>query len=338
MKLNAGLISLLHRKALSESQAREIFTALFKGNLTESQAKAILLLLASKGESSKEFTGCLNALRTLEPPASVGINYLMDTCGTGGDMSGSFNVSTLAAFVIAGAGGKIAKHGNRSISSRCGSSDLMEALGVRLNAPRSQMIKAIKNFGLGYFHAPFYHPVFSKIQLLRRKLKTRTIFNLLGPLTNPLKVSHQLVGVSDKKYLKLFAQAFQKSGITALICHSQDGMDEISTRARTDIALVHKGGIRYSRIDPKKYSFKVTGKNTFVGGSIKKNKVLALQLLRGKLRGPIRDLVVLNAAAGLWITKKAANLKEGIRLAEKSIDSGKAYQVLARLRKISHSG
>ena len=314
-----------------------MFDALYRQKLKDSDAKSLLLLLAKKRETVEEIAGCVKALRVLEPPFEARIPNLIDTCGTGGDRSGSFNVSTLAAFVIAGAGGKVAKHGNRSISSRCGSSDFMEALGVNLNAGRKKMIRAIRRSGVGYFHAPFYHPVFSRLQPLRRGLKTRTIFNLLGPLVNPLRLRAQLAGVSKPKHVALFAEVLKKEMRRALVCHSRDGLDEISAGAPTDAAWIEKGRVRFFKIDPQRLGIPKSGKKHYLGGSPRENAARALRLLKGRLPGPLRDMVVLNSAAGLWVAGRAEDIRGGIRLAESSLASGKALKALRELKKISWS-
>ena len=343
MNFHEALVPLLAGKNLSGKQAFSIFLALFEEKLSKAQAKSLLLLLAKKGESPGELQGCLEALRKLEPPRKTGIRRLMDTCGTGGDGKGSLNISTLAAFVIAGAGGKVAKHGNRSISSSCGSSDLVEALGVKLDAGPGKMIAAIRQCGIGYFHAPFYHPVFARVQGLRRELKTRTIFNLLGPLANPLELEGQLVGVARKKNLRLFAEALRKRKIRrALVCRGADGLDEISAACETDAAWVSRGRIRYKKIKPgdrfslsfprKSLDFAKTMSDT---GTLSKNKSLALGILRGKTKGYWREMVVLNGAAGLVVAGRAKSLPEASRLAEESLDSGRAYAALRSLVRIS---
>lgn len=336
MKISPVLIRLLQNRDLSKVEAKKLFLKVYRQEIPEAEAKALLLLLAKKGESAQEVLGCLNALQSMEKPVRVSIQGLMDTCGTGGDGKHSLNVSTLAALVIAGAGGKVAKHGNRGISSRCGSSDLMEAFGVKLDAPKARMVHALRRFGIGYFHAPFYHPIFSKMQPLRKKIKTRTIFNLLGPLANPLHVETQLVGVSSVKALKLYAEVLSASKVhSALVCHSRDGLDEISAQAPTQVAKIFKGRVIWGHIDPRRLGFKVSKRGMPKVASIRQSKVLSLKLLQNKLQGPARDTVVLNAAAGLWISGNAESLRRGIEMADRSIRSGKAYQALAGLREIS---
>ena len=332
MKISPVLIRLLQNRDLLKGEAKEIFLKVYRQEIPEIEAKALLLLLAKKGETAQEVLGCLNALQSMEKPGRVSIPGLMDTCGTGGDGKHSLNVSTLAALVIAGAGGKVAKHGNRGISSRCGSSDLMEALGVKLDAPKSRMIHALRRFGIAYFHAPFYHPVFSKMQPLRKKIKKPTIFNLLGPLANPLRVQAQLIGVSSVKTLKLYAQVLAASKArSTLVCHSQDGLDEISVQAPTQVAKISKGQVIWGRIDPRRLGFKVSKRRMPKVASIQASKDLALKLLQNKIQGPARNTVVLNAAAGLWISGRAKSLGQGIKMADHSIRSGKAYQALRGL-------
>lgn len=338
MKIESSLAKLLRGKDLAEKEGRPLFRSLFKGRLKQSQAKALLLLLARKGETVEELGNCLRALRSLEKPYPVSIPHLMDTCGTGGDRSHSINVSTLAALVIAGAGGKVAKHGNRALSSRSGSSDLMEALGVRLEAPRKRMLESIRRYGIGFFHAPLYHPLFARMQPLRRELKTRTIFNLLGPLANPLKIEARLVGVSKLGQVALYANVLGKQGIRrALVCHSADGLDEISPAAPTLTAWVEGGRVRYETIHPKRYGFRPVSQKAFRASTVRKNRALALRLLQGKLRGPMRDLVVINSAAGLVLCGVARDLHMGIRLAEDSLDSGRAFRALHGLRSLSRT-
>jgi anthranilate phosphoribosyltransferase len=335
MKLADAFVTLLAGKDLSERESQDVFYALFSGEVPEAKAKSLLLLLAQKGETAEEVTGCLKALRRLEPPYKASGASVMDTCGTGGDNSHSINVSTLAALVIAGAGGKVAKHGNRGLSSKCGSSDLLESFGVKLDASAKKMTASIRKNGLGYFHAPFHHPIFSRMQPLRRALKTRTLFNLLGPLCNPVRPKVQLVGVSRVKDFKLYVEVFKKLGTTALLCRGLDGLDEISVTGPTEIACIKKGKAQIGMIHPQELGIPKGHTKYFTGGHPVKNKHLAYKILTGKLKGPARDLVVLNAAAGLWIAGKAKNLKEGLRKAEASLDSGKAHRVLRALVKAS---
>ena len=331
--LNGLLSQLLLGRSLSLTDARKLFHLIFGGAISFAKAKSFLLLLAQKGETADELLGGLRALQALEKPIGPRITGLMDTCGTGGDGRKTINISTLVALVIAGAGGKIAKHGNRAISSRSGSSDLLEAFGVKLNTAPQKMIRAIQASGLGYFHAPFHHPVFAKMQPLRRALKRRTILNLLGPLVNPMRLEHQLVGVSEKRLIPLYAKVLSKMDRkTALVCHSDDGMDEISTSVPTTVAWVTPNKIRMSVIRPQAYGFRKASLKNLTVASIKESMLRAKKILAGKEKGPALDAVILNAAYGLLLCGKAGSGEEGIVFAEESIDSGKASKALQQLK------
>ncbi len=330
------LCAVLRSRSLTEGQSERFFHAVFEGDLAPAVIKAALLLLARKGENAAELAGCVRALRRLEPARKTPFRPLLDTCGTGGDSSASINASTLAAFVIAGAGVKVAKHGNRAISSRCGSSDLMEALGVKINAPPRVMMRALKSAGIAYFHAPFYHPVFARVQPIRKALGTRTIFNLLGPLVNPLRVNVQLLGVSKPEHLGLFAGVIRRlKGARVLLCHSDDGMDEISPLVKTRLVWVFSGKIRRITLNPARYRFRDSARKrnavSSKGGDRAHNARLALDILSGRETGLARRMVVLNAAAGLMVSGRSPAFQQAIRLAEDTLESGRAKGVLDRL-------
>jgi anthranilate phosphoribosyltransferase len=334
---NHIVIRLLTGRSLSLPDARKAFTLLFTEALPLAKAKSFLLLLTKKGETSEELLGCLQALQALEKPIGPRTPGLMDTCGTGGDGRHTINISTLVALVIAGAGGKIAKHGNRAISSRSGSSDLMESFGVNLNALPQKMFRALKRSGLGYFHAPVYHPVFSRMQPLRQALRCRTILNLLGPLVNPMRLDYQLVGVAQKRLVPLYAKVLSKLGRkAALVCHSADGMDEISTSAPTTAAWVTPNRVRMTTIQPRLYGLQKAHPRDLSVDSIKKSRQRAENILSGAEQGPARDTIVLNAAYGLLLCGKARSVPEGIRLAQHSLDSGKAQNILKQLKDLSN--
>lgn len=331
--LHELLIRLITGRSLTLREARKFFKLLFAGAVPWTKAKSFLLLLAKKGETAEELLGCLRALRALEKPIGPKIPGLMDTCGTGGDGRRTINISTLAALVIAGAGGKVAKHGNRAISSKSGSSDLMEAFGVKLDADPRKMIQAVKRFGLGYFHAPYYHPAFARMQFLRKAIGRRTILNLLGPLVNPMRLDHQLVGVSEKRLVPLFAKVLSKLGRkTALVYHSADGMDEISTSVPTTVAWVMPDKVRMETIHPRIYGFKKAPLKRLLVHSVKESKIRAGSILTGKEKGPARDTIILNAAYGLLLCGLAGTIREGIDHAKDSIASGRALKVLKQLK------
>ncbi len=331
------LARLLTRKPLSLADARKFFGILFGGQLAFQTAKAFLLLLSLKGETADELLGCLQALQKLEKPIGPKIPGLMDTCGTGGDGRRTINISTLAALVMAGAGAKIAKHGNRAVSSRSGSSDLMEAFDVKLAAGFRKMLRAIGRCGIGYFHAPFFHPVFAQVQPLRQALKRRTILNLLGPLVNPMRLDHQLVGVSCKRLVPLYAKVLSKlSRKTALVCHSFDGMDEISTAVPTFAVWISPRRLRHEVIRPRAYGLRKAILKDLAVSSVKEGRYRAERILTNRDKGPARDVVVLNAAFGLVVCRKAKTVREGIRMAQKSLDTGSALRALRQLKGISN--
>lgn len=333
----SSLTRLLTHHDLTPAETQSTFESLFKNQLTLQQAKLLLLLLAKKGESEKEIFGCFKAIRHLEPAKDLHIPFLMDVCGTGADNSHSFNISTVSALVIAGAGGKVAKHGNRSITSQSGSSDLIETLGVKLDAKPERMIESIKRFGIGYFHAPFYHPIFSNVQEVRRQIKLRTIFNILGPLINPFQLQAQLIGVAHKNLAPIYAQLLLDTGIrNFVVCHSLDGMDELSPSSKNLWLYASHGKLKTEIFDPKKLGFKSANKKAYRGGNAVQNSRLTLQLLRGKLKGPLREIIILNAAAGLLACGMVYSFEEGIRLANQSLNTGSAYESLQGLKRISH--
>lgn len=302
------------------------------------EIKKTLLCLAKRGESSAEVWALVQLIQSMEGRAKTGLPAVLDVCGTGGDGMNTFNISTVSAFVIAGAGGFVAKHGNRAISSRCGSSDLMEALGVNLEAGPQKMLHALKTAGIAYLHAPFYHPLFAKIQPLRQALGVRTLFNLTGPFLNPFEHPCQMIGVSHRTQMDFFLDILRlKKMKRALVFHSRDGLDEVSTSAPTDVSELRNGKVTRWVIRPRSLGFKAAKIADYAGGNTLQNQKIALALLRGRLKGPARDIVELNAGLGLYLCGKASSLKTGIELAQRSLNYLKAYQSLETLIRISHS-
>ena len=336
LSLPAG--DLLLGQSLSEERWKEIFRAVFRGRMNSSDLKTLLVLLARKGEELPEIYGCVTALGRLEPPRPVRLPFLMDVCGTGGDGSRTFNVSTVSAFVIAAAGGYVAKHGNRAVSSRAGSSDLMESLGVRLEAPFERMLRALRECHLGFFHAPLYHPSFSRVQPLRRELAVRTLFNLLGPLLNPIAIHYQAMGVADKAWLLTVAQCLRRIGRRrAAVFHSLDGLDELSTREANDILYVNGKGIQKLRLNPRKLGFSRVRKNDYEGGGLKTNCQIALGILENRLRGPRQEIVLLNSGFALWLAGVVPSLEQGIEKSRWVLRTGRARDVLTGLRRLTRT-
>lgn len=330
---SSALPKLLTKKSLNFRESLALFDEFFSGRLNEAACKTILVLLSQKGVEADEMLGCLKALSKYEPPAKVAARGLLDTCGTGGDKSSSLNISTLAAIVAAGAGVKVAKHGNRAFTSKCGSSDLMESFGVNLNASAKTMIKAIKKNGFAYFHAPAHHPVVAKFQGLRKKLKIKTILNLVGPLTNPLALETKMVGTADEKTFHLYAKIFSKMKFKrALVVYSpKEHMDEISGASPSKAALIEKGRVKYFKIDPANYGMKKVSPNALKAASATACKSKARKILSGKETGAAATVVMLNSGTAIWTAGKAATLKEGIEMAYDSVHSGKAMIAIETL-------
>ncbi|MBP9866076.1 MAG: anthranilate phosphoribosyltransferase [Candidatus Omnitrophica bacterium] len=317
----------------------------FKQFFTESESavqtldiKKTLLCLAKRGESPAEVWALIQLIESMEGRVKTGLRGVIDVCGTGGDGMNTFNISTVSAFVIAGAGGFVAKHGNRAISSRCGSSDLMDALGVNLSAGPKKMLLALKTAGIAYMHAPLYHPLFAKIQPLRQSLGVRTLFNLTGPFLNPFEHPYQMIGVSKPEQIDFFISILKLKKIKhAAVCHSHDGLDEISTSAPTDIAELRDGKVTRWTLKPTQFGFKKAKISDYAGGNVAANKKLTIALLQGKLLGPVRDVVEVNAGMGLYLSGKAKDLKAGVLLARQSIDQKGALKALETLIRISNS-
>jgi anthranilate phosphoribosyltransferase len=262
---------------------------------------------------------------------------LVDTCGTGGDATGTFNISTATAFVLAGAGVRVAKHGNRSISSLCGSADVVEALGIRIDIGPDQVARCIDEVGIGFLYAPLLHDAMRYVMLARREMKIRTVFNLLGPLCNPADANAQVLGVYSEKLTEMMAQVLCDLGAQrAFVVHGADGLDEISITGETKISEVRDGQLRTYYVTPEDFGIERAPIESIQGGDVKRNAEIIREILAGEA-GTRRDIVLLNAAAGLVAGGKAPNLRAGIQLARESIDSGAASSILDRLTHLTHA-
>jgi anthranilate phosphoribosyltransferase len=316
-------------KDLSAEQARGFLEAVIKGEMRPAQVGAVLTALRMKGESSREILGLLQTMRahvlSVEAPGAI------DIVGTGGDGSGTFNVSTTSAFVAAGAGARIAKHGSRSASSKCGSADVLETLGVNINLSKEEATTVYRKAGIVFLFAPLYHPALKEVVVIRKELGIRTIFNVLGPFANPAGTTRQLTGVANKDLAKKMAEAAKSLGYSySLIVSSEDGMDEISLFAPTRAYEVRGTSLRTLTINPTKFGFKKATKEDVLGGTAEENAGIIREVLAGK-KGAKRDIVVLNTAFALVVAGIAKTPKEGVVLAEKSLDSGKARAALQML-------
>jgi len=330
-----SLLPYLHRVSggldLSSIEAYEAMTALLEGTSSEAVISGFLVALKMKGETAAELAGFARAMRERMVVVDAGAD-VVDTCGTGGDGSGTFNISTVAALVMAGARARVAKHGNRSLSSQTGSADVFEALGVRIVMNPEQAARAIRELGIGFLFAPNLHPAMKHAQPVRRELKLRTVFNLLGPLANPARARRQLVGAPSPAAARLIAEALADLGAErAFVVHGRDGLDEISITGPTDVWQVLEGRVEHLVWTPSCFGVNVSGLELLAGGDAARNAEIVAEILAGE-PGPKRDIVLVNAAAGLVAGGLAADLREGMRLAAESIDSGAALRKLASLK------
>ena len=308
---------------LSAREAQDVLAEIMAGSVSEAQTAAFLIALRTKGETVEELTGLARTMRTLAVPVRPEGDDLLDTAGTGGGIS-TFNVSTTAAFVAAGAGCRVAKHGNRSSTSLCGSADLLEALGARIDLGPDAVARCIEDVGFGFMFAPAHHRAMRHVVPVRKELAVRTIFNFLGPLTNPAGATRQLIGVSDPAYLDVIAGALVKLGTRrAAVVSSEDGMDEISVGGETRLLEVTPEGVTEHTVSPERVGLERADDDEVRGGTPEQNAETARAVLGGE-PGPRRTLVVLNAGAALFVAERVSSYEEGVRLAEQAIDSGAA--------------
>ena len=333
------LSKLLDGHNLSETEMKAVMEAIMSGKVASAQIGAFLTALRMKGETVEEITAAAKVMRKKVVPITISIDSnepLVDTCGTGGDKKGTFNISTVSAFVIAGAGVKVAKHGNRSASSKCGSADLMQALGININIPVEKIETCIEKAGFGFLYAPLFHGAMKYVAEARKEMGIRTIFNMLGPLTNPAMASSQLLGVYDESLTDTFAMVLKELGCKhALIVHGCDGLDEITITEKTKITELVKNRCETYYIHPEKFGMKAGVFADLKGGEINENVLITQKILNGS-SGQQRDVVLLNSAAGLIAAGKAKDFPQGIALSSESIDSGKAMATLQKLIKLTN--
>jgi anthranilate phosphoribosyltransferase len=323
--LTEAIERLLSGEDLSRDGATQALDVVLAGEAEDAQTAAFLIALRAKGETASELAGLAAAIRARAVHVHAGTTALLDTCGTGGGRS-TFNISTTTAFVVAGAGVAVAKHGNRSSTSRSGSADVLEALGARIDLDADAVARCLDRTGVGFMFAPAHHPAFRHVVPVRRSLGVRTIFNLLGPLTNPAGAPRQLVGVFDPAYMSRMALALHELGAQrAMLVSSRDGLDELSTGAVTDVVELADGAVRESEVDPSALGFAPPGLEALVGGEPAENAVTLRAVLSGD-GGAAREIVVLNAGAALWLAGAAQSLEEALPVAEQSIASGAARE------------
>jgi len=321
--------------SLTRDEAASAFDRMMSGEATPSQMGGLLMALRVRGETVDEITGAVTTmrakmLRVTAPPDAV------DVVGTGGDASGSYNISTCAAFIVAGAGVPVAKHGNRALSSRSGAADVLGALGVKIDLDPDQVGRCIRDAGIGFMFAPAHHPAMKNVGPTRVELGTRTIFNLLGPLSNPAGVKRQMVGTFSRHWIEPMAQVLGNLGSQSVwVVHGSDGLDEITTAGITSVAALENGKVRTFEISPEDAGLPRAKPEMLRGGDANENAKALLDVLKGR-PGAFRDVATLNAAAALIVAGKAKDLKEGAVLAAKSIDSGEAEGRLDRLIAVSN--
>jgi len=337
MNIREAIDKLVNRVNLSEAETIDVMNQIMTGEATPLQVAAFLTALRMKGESVEEITGAARVMREKAHRVNVGSKTVLDTCGTGGDQKGTFNISTTAAFVLAGAGVNVAKHGNRSVSSQSGSADVLGALGVKVDAPKERVEQCIAKIGIGFLFAPLLHEAMKYAVQPRRDIGIRTIFNILGPLTNPAMASHQLIGIYSGELVGMIAHVLKNLGsVRAMVVHGLEGLDEISLCGPTKVAELRDGQVKEYTIEPEQFGLQRCRLEELRGGSAEQSAVIVKGVLEGK-PGPARNVVLLNGGAALYVSGSAATMPDGIRLAAESIDSGKARQKLEQLVEMTNA-
>jgi anthranilate phosphoribosyltransferase len=313
---------------LSVGEAEEAVLAMMREEATPAQVAGFLMALRTRGETVDELDGFARAMLDLARPVTA-TGPVVDTCGTGGDRSGTFNISTIAAIVAAACGVRVAKHGNRAATSQCGSADLLEALGVRIDLDPEGVVRCLEQAGIAFMFAPTFHPATAYVVAIRRELRVPTLFNFLGPLTNPARPAAQVVGVSDPRMLPLVAQVLARRGARAMVFRGEDGLDELTTAALSTVYETRDGDVRERMVDPAELGLARATEDDLRGGDAATNAAIARDVLGGRT-GPRRDVVLLNAAAALQVAGAVDGLAEGIDAAAAAIDGGRGSQVLER--------
>jgi anthranilate phosphoribosyltransferase len=333
--IREAIAALVDGRSLTESQAAAVMDEIMSGEATPAQFGAFVTALRLKGETVDEIAGMARVMRDKARRVHVE-GPLLDTCGTGGDASGSFNVSTAAAFVAAGAGARVAKHGNRAMTSRCGSADVLEALGARIDLSPEQVAACLEETGFGFMFAPGFHPAMKFAAGPRREIGVRTVFNILGPLTNPAGATCQVLGVADPSLAEKMALVLARLGSRrALVVHGRDGLDEMSISGPTLVWELAGGGVRQYEVTPQEAGLTPSKAASVSGGTPEENAAALREVLSAR-PGPLRDIVLLNAAAGLVAFDMASTLAEGVAMAAAAIDGGAARERLERFVAISN--
>lgn len=337
--IKKAISKIVERIDLEEEEMTQVMEKMMGGVATPSQVAAILVALRMKGESVSEITGAAKVMREKSVKIQPNRSVVVDLCGTGGDQQGTFNVSTVASLIVAGAEIAVAKHGNRSVSSQVGSADVLEELGANINLSSQGSERCLNEIGIAFLFAPIYHPAMKNVSQLRKEIGTRTIFNVLGPITNPAGVKHQVMGMYSEALLEPMAKVLRNLGyIRAMVVHGADRLDEITVTGKTQIAELKDGMVKTYQFDPADYlGFKRRKLEELKGGNVRENAQILLSILRGEEREAKREVAVLNAAAGILVSGGADDMKEAITRAEESIETRKALFKLNELIKFTRS-
>lgn len=331
MDLQSALRRIVDGNSLSEAEMRATMQLIMTGQATPSQIGGFLVGLRMKGETVDEIAGAARVMRELATPVHIDAPYLVDTCGTGGDGANTFNISTTAAFVVAAAGGHVAKHGNRAVSSASGSADVLEKAGVRLELTPEQVARCVKHLGVGFMFAPLHHSAMKHTAAPRREMGIRTLFNLLGPLTNPAGARRQVMGVFDRRWLRPLAEVLHRLGSEhVMIVHAADKLDEISIQSETFVAEMKDGVIREYTISPEDFGLARAPLSAIAAPSVDSSLAMVRAVL-SREPGPARDIVALNAGAAIYVAGLATTLDNGVKMALDAIDSGLAGEKLKDL-------
>ncbi len=330
--MDAYIQKLQNRQDLTEGEIQAVMRLIMSGDIAHHSIAEFLLALNAKIPTIDEITGAAKILRDFSLEVKTKHPVVLDTCGTGGDKKGTFNISTIVAFVVAGAGVVLAKHGNRSVSSHCGSADVLERLGVNIALEKEHLGECLDKIGIAFLFAQKLHPAMKNVAPVRKSLGVETIFNILGPLLNPAKATHQVMGVYSRDYVEPLARVLKNLGLRrAFVVHGKDGLDEVTTTTQTFVSEFNGQEILSYQIDPVELGFHLADERDLKGGDISANAQIVLDILNGN-QGARRDIVVLNAACALYCAEKVSSISDGIALAKDSIDSGKALQKLEELK------
>jgi anthranilate phosphoribosyltransferase len=335
MLIKEAIKKLIQKDSLSKEQMQKVMFDILSGVTDTADIVEFLTTLNDKGETADELTAAVEVMLKYVDPIIVDRPNILDTCGTGGDKKGTFNISTITALVASGAGVCVAKHGNRSVSSKCGSADVLEALGVNINMDRNKIKKALEEIGIAFLFAPNLHPAMKAVLPARRLIGRKTMFNIPGPLINPARATNQLIGVYDAQWAKVLAKVlFNLGSKHVMVVHGLDGLDEITTTDETIISEVSAAGFKDYNLAPEDFGFKRASFEDLLGGNIQDNVRIALDILNGKC-GPKLDVVLFNSGCAIYAADKAKSIEEGIALARESIDSKNALKKLELLKEYS---